>query len=71
MWSGTGSTTEIDAPHETAVTISQSHQCGSLVPKPLPSQAEEGAVDEASAADEACCWLQLTLDSANSFSHCY
>ena len=47
--------------HEMAVTISQSHQCGSLVPRPLPSQGEEGPGDKTI----QCGWWGLLLVAIN------
>ena len=60
------STTEIHA-HKTAVTISQSHQCGSLNHRPLPLLRRGGAQ---CGWWDLLYWLKLTSESANSFSHC-
>ena len=48
--------------HEMAVEVSQSHQCGSLVPSPKERRGLGARLP--SAADEACYWLKLTLVTA-------
>ena len=71
IWSGTGSTTEIHA-HMRWQSPSLNHtSVVALSPGPSPPKERRGLGTRlSSVADEVCYWSQLTLESANSISHC-